>query len=418
MRSIITLCLPVVATIFSQSAAAQSAIGEDATDDGSVEVLGNLDPAFTDGNGKIVAAFASTKGIGEAEAAKQLRAMVEARRLIPQFEEEFGDDFAGMIFKHGGGSLEINVRKLNASPQDQEKVQTILDTTGIQYEGAVVQSVLSELTGGQLFQRLRSVLSGIDRNADFSIDLGTGDVTIYSDLPIISRTLLAFIPGDINVEKGADLILTTNLIAGSAWNGRRSRPSRLTSCTMGFKALHPDGRTGAITAGHCDDNSPAEFNPYANRDYGDAGGNRLSYSAGDEWTSNGLDVQFHTLGESDDTILAYYWDGNQSKKLTGMASTAPPEGDYFCWYGRATGWNCGYSGKPRYSSAYGGYFQRILSNGRGDLLSEGDSGGPVVQGSIGWGILHAYEESSGDALFNDLAAMRSKIGFKFYSYPP
>ena len=370
---------------------------------------------FSDTTGSITRAYAASEGIDEKEAAKQLRAMRKADRVSEKLRRKYGADFVGLEYMHVGGKLKIKALKASLKDKDKDDSNKIAKDEGLEYEFSVSNAALSLSQAESLSDRIRAVIKPLDPSADFSLDKETGDLTIIGERQLVDPALLSFVPGKVSFKRGNAILAAENLIAGSAWNGKVSA-SVNAYCTMGFKALSPSGATGAITAGHCDQNSPAEFNPFLKTDYGASSGRKLLWKAGDQWIGNGLDVQFHTLGNSDDSVRAYYYNGEASAPIYSTASTYPAEGDYFCFFGRKTNkFLCGYVGKPRSSAGYGSNFYTVLSSGRGPLAQGGDSGGPVVMGDEAKGIIHAYDGVTGDLIFNDLLSMKNKAGLKFYA---
>jgi hypothetical protein len=190
---------------------------------GRAEALDVTGKDFTDDNGKIVEQFAATKGISAAEARKQLKAMRKAEHMAAKLERKYGDDFAGIEFDHSGGKLRVKVKKARASDKDKVDGKAAAQAEGIDYEVDTVNSALSKSATAKLEQQLLAALKGLDPEAGFSIDSETGNVIVYSDKPGLDTSALGFVPGTVEVKPGAKLVLTTNLVAGSAGTAPRRR---------------------------------------------------------------------------------------------------------------------------------------------------------------------------------------------------
>lgn len=369
---------------------------------------------FNDENSMIVDEYAKTNGIDRKEAFKQLRAMRRGDRLEERLQRQFGDDFVSIQYIHNNGRLRVKVVKANHRNTDAGNARASAAAENIDYDVETAATPLTRSGYDKLERDVAAKLKSIDPTAHFELDRGTGALTILSKLPI-DKSAFSFAPSTVEVRADFQIILASNAMAGSSHNHQVST-TETGICTMGFKTTY-NGTVGIITAGHCGD-SPTKFDPYYDSHYSSSTGSKLNFVR--QWISGGLDVQFHTLAETDDAVLAYYWDGSVSKPIYSVATTYPKAGDYYCWWGRATHKQlCGYVGTTTFNSAiYGTPFYRVLSSGRGPLAITGDSGGPVTMGSEAKGIIHAYDGVSGDLYFNDMQNMRVKAGLAFHYQTP
>ncbi len=361
---------------------------------------------FDDPGDRVAQALAQEESISLAEAAQRLKIMHDANRLAARLERDDPENFAGIQFERAGGQFRIvSLAKTTPARTSANSFNGRAVAAGIPTQIIDTVARVSVADEQRLAALLVVQLRQLDPDADFSIDRVTGLTTIYTENSAVNAALVSQglnLPGAITIERGKSIVLTVNVVAGSSWIGRDGNTN---DCTVGFKVVDQTTNIkGMTTAGHCDNNTPAEFNPYADRAYGASGGRPLTYVA--EWITGGLDVQWHTVATAD-TSLAYFWDGTQSLPVRNYSSGVPNPNSYLCFYGKYGGYKCGYTGTQRYDATYGGYFQRILSSGRGPLSTPGDSGGPVVQGDTAWGWIHGYESSSGDLIFMNIQSLIS-----------
>lgn len=272
---------------------------------------------FGDESSPIVDEYAKTKGIDRKEAIRQLRAMRRGDRLEERLQRQFGDDFVSIQYLHEGGRLKIRVVKANRRDGDEGNARSSAAAENIDYEVETAAAPLTRSGLNKLERDIAAKLKTIDPSADFELNRATGALTILSKLPI-DKGAFSFVPGPVEVRADSNIVLATNVIAGSSHNHLKSTGDT-GICTMGLKTTY-NGTVGIITAGHCGD-SPSKFDPYYTSDYYSSTGNKLNFVR--QWTTGGLDVQFHTLAEADDAALAYWWDGSVSQPIYSVATTYP-----------------------------------------------------------------------------------------------
>ena len=159
------------------------------------------------------------------------------------------------------------------------------------------------------------------------------------------------VPEGVPVEQHEGIQLTEDLHAGRSYNANDGDHRE---CTTGFVVMVRVDLYGPSTAGHC--GNVGRFNRSPTTTYA-SGGTSLTFQQ--QWTSNGLDLQWHTFSMTSNGASPMYFNGASGVYVSGGANGAP--GDWVCKYGRTTGQTCGYIDPYEYSDAYG-YFSRVNRN--------------------------------------------------------
>lgn len=352
------------------------------------------DPNFSDPGNYTARSVAELKGISVAEAKRLLHAQQRSGLLIESLSVQFPDTFLGVRFDRGPGKIRTLFTG-NDTPQDV--VSEAAKAAGMSESVEVAPAAMSRKDEHELGDRLQAALRQAGRgDFDFTIDPENGVITLGTTEDAALQTLVEETGGslvrEVLFDPGVEVVLTTYSIAGQAWNAPDGTSP---TCTTGFSVYHSDlAFYGATTAGHCNVDSPSEFNPYMNSVYGDPSGNRLVFRQ--QWIGNGLDIQFHTLGESGDETAPFYWNGTQSIPVRQSYKTAIQPTTELCKWGRETGWTCGTVANATVcDDIYGcGYYE--LLNARTEF---GDSGGPVVSGQTAYGWIHGKRTATGAGIF-------------------
>lgn len=171
-------------------------------------------------------------------------------------------------------------------------------------------------------------------------------------------------------------------------------------CTSGFTVRRDADTEGVLTAAHCTgefvrDNSQATFRMHYKSD-----GRLIFLPREGRRLYGSWDLEWHTTPGYDDQ--AVFFDGASYRNVTGLIRrTETGEGDLVCDYGRTTGYSCSQVGnvnfRPRYvPEASATFIRTARPKSYGPLSDEGDSGGPVFNGSDAAGIISGSNNSKPD----------------------
>ena len=380
-------CAVVTTAAYAQE---RSIAGGDVTKSAVVvDTTTDIDPDFSDPGDHTVTGVASLLGVSVAEARSRLQTQQRSALLIQRLSTEFPDTFTGLRFSQGP-TLRITALFKRGGATEGAITSAARDA-GITHPVELGIAAMSRADENLVGSRLLAELRRIGRtNIDFMIDPEAGTITLGAPPDDVLRALVSAVSGGLITETrfspDIEVVPSTFSIAGQFWN---AQSGNYPLCTTGFSIQNTTTVTrGATTAGHCDLNSPAEFNIYNNTAYGDGGGNRLVFQT--QWISGGLDIQWHTMGETDDGTESYYWNGNNSTVITSTFKLEPQAGQTLCKFGRTTLWDCGTTGGRVWDGDYGGYFYTI-DHPSVSMSEGGDSGGPVVAGQQAWGWTHGRQ---------------------------
>ena len=169
------------------------------------------------------------------------------------------------------------------------------------------------------------------------------------------------------------------------------------ACTGGFVVISNDTQTpGLVTAGHCPNNATVAYTTLDAQSY------NLSLVA-EAWDGT-QDLQWYT-GNGD--FEATFFSDDTTLRV--VQWTVPKEftnvGDALCFFGQSSGQNCGVVDSLNFNpnlpnNGCGGQAcqaEFVSVAGSGLLCNAGDSGGPVFQEAMAYGILSggAFSQSTG-----------------------
>lgn len=168
-----------------------------------------------------------------------------------------------------------------------------------------------------------------------------------------------------------------------------------TFCTSGFTVKHTNGTIGMSTSAHCE----------GVHTYIDTAGNKtkLTLIPNTELKNARQDVEIHT--NANKTGLAEFYDeNNKITKVTGRISRASTTtGMAACHQGAKTGYSCGIIDQTNYKPAYGEACGRQVCDSTWVTVKpasantlaclQGDSGGPVFNGTKALGLLKGTSAS-------------------------
>lgn len=366
-----------------------------------------FDEPFADPGNLQAKALASREGISVGEATRRLRMVHKAGQLARRLERQSPESFSGMEVVETSTNVRFMARFVGGDkPENRARLETGRPDAELQGQLDVADASLSRSalvqTGDRLIREVRA--AGVD--ADVAVNPFTGLVQFLAKDAAAMRAAIeggaVRPPANYRIEQSEGIIPTTTLIAGAAYNAQFGNYAE---CTTGFAVLQSGTTRGISTAGHCDINSPAQYNGAFASHYGDAGGVTITYKQ--EWITNNLDFQWHTVA-SPHAVSPEYWDGASAITVTGAGQSL--SGETLCKFGRTTGKTCGKVDPAwHWDVNYTGYFLRLNTSAPGTFLTlEGDSGGPVFSGSIAKGWIHG-RDGTGNAYYMPVTELYNKV---------
>ncbi|MFB9906160.1 S1 family peptidase [Allokutzneria oryzae] len=163
-------------------------------------------------------------------------------------------------------------------------------------------------------------------------------------------------------------------------------------CTLGFLAVDGKGRSTPLTAGHCAALTRAEN---ASLEQGGVVG-RFDTVRFDDLGSGGKGEDYATLRVTNPWLRpAAEVIDQRGGRVPVEGVVAPVEGMPVCKSGRTTGWTCGRVRKERVHAVSGTTGRRIAAFAHTACSGIGDSGAPVLSGTMAVGILQGGTQGPG-----------------------
>lgn len=330
--------------------------------------------------------YARQNGVAVDEAARRLRAQEESVAATESIREQYKHRLAGISIEHRPGyriivlltgSETVPNRVVSAGGKHVPIVfRTGARATGEEIVTAMVRhreairAVLPRVSGMGLDQRTGELVMMV-RAADAD-DLGAESLDARMEavtgVPVRIRVLDRAEDADSGIEGGA------RLEGVDPVNGKRY------ACTTGF-VVTDGARTGIVTAAHCPDALT----------YIGPGGARTELAFGGQWGANHQDVQVHP-SEAAQRPLFY---ADSGKILARTLSHSRPRasiraGDAICRRGETSGYSCSQVDLTDYSppgDLCGGPCAPVWVTVPGPSCRGGDSGGPIFNGNVAYGII-------------------------------
>lgn len=367
----------------------------------------SFDEQFVDQGNLQAKELAARENISIGEATRRLRLEHNAAKAARRLAQQYPDTFGGMEVDPNSSGIRFKAHFVGgSSPENRGKIATASSDPEVTSSTDVVSSALSVSAVKQLGASLVQQIRRASIEADVGVDPFTGRVTFLAKDSGALRNAISqgsiTAPADYAIEQSNGIVSTTTLIAGAAWNAPYGNAAL---CTTGFAVIYNSVTKGISTAGHCDINSPAEYNATFSSMYGNTGGVPLTFKQ--EWTSNNVDFQWHTASSSN-PISPEFWEGSTSVTVSGVAQSL--SGETLCKFGRTTYKTCAKINSQWFFDKNGyGYFLRLDNTAPGAFLTkEGDSGGPVFSGSIAKGWIHGRDDS-GNAYYMPVTELYNNV---------
>lgn len=371
----------------------------------------------------IVKSYSKDFGVNNTEALRRLKIMQMSNSIAEKIIEKFGEDsIAGFYFDHGNDFKitirttkqgqktrdilrfankefpELNIEVIPNSPRNYHAIQNIINNQS--------DVLMGKIPG---FQSL-----GYSPSLDKLI-LVIYDPTVQKPSELLSKYKIEKISGmDVDVRLARIPLTPAALIGGATIQSVATPTSGVGACTAGFSVYASDRSTpGILTAYHCTDNGARTSYTLT-----DDKGIKHNLTLSPPRISGNHDMALYVASTST-PIVPKYFDGGGlypiytlGKKSNLEAKTQlNPGGSYLCHYGKTTKFSCGvvidlYRAVPSTTGVLNSTKTAQLKTcnttalkcnptfiaitGPSLNVDIGDSGGPVVDGAIAYGIASSY----------------------------
>lgn len=348
---------------------------------------GDLEGKFNDPGNETAKALARAEGISVGEATSRLRQTTNAARFVRRMQEKFPERFAGAVVEIVNGNPKIVVYHTGEGPLEGVQIEPSAQSSIEQREAKISKGQIKKIG-----KDLSDDLAALGITADVAVSAPLNKIRILARDPSAVRAAVSEgriqLPAIATVEQFDGIVTTIGNIGG----GYAANTTSM-GCTTGFTITRTSvAERGITTAGHCD-NSMRVSDNYGST-YSSAGQASTVYRQ--QWIvptnlDYGIDLQWHTPSSSSNAPIPQFWNGSSWVGVTGGKDDLANE--YVCKFGRTTQQTCGrIDAYEYYDSNFKGYFPRVNRASGGPRLNiEGDSGGPVYQGSLAVGWVHGRD---------------------------
>ncbi len=327
------------------------------------------------------AEYARLNGVGLDEAMRRLRAQEESVAATDRIQAAYGDRLAGISIEHQP-QYRIVVLLTGSTPVPNETIQAggmavpIVFRTGATATREQMLATMAEHRTGvrDLTPRARGM--GLDqRTGELVLLLHANDSREGLEEELES---LMQVPVRIRILDGMDADLAVE--GGSRVEGADPGNGRLYYCTTGF-VVTDQARTGIVTAAHCPDMLS----------YRDPAGTDIPLEFVGQWGARYQDVQVHVSDRAEQPLFHADKGRNALRRLTSWRNrTSTRAGDAVCHRGESTGYSCSQVELTDFAppgELCGGPCDPTWITVTGPTCRGGDSGGPIFNGTIAFGIV-------------------------------
>ena len=338
------------------------------------------------------AEYARAVGVRLEEAMRRLRAQEESVAATDGIRATYRDRLAGISIEHSP-VYRIVVLLTGEEPVAEQNVFAggmnvpIVFRTGA---GATREQLIGAIRAHQAaitsrYPRARGM--GVDgRTGELVLMIEPADAASYGGVEAMDAGLEALtgVPVRVRVLGQAvqEPILETDLSieGGARVEGIDPANGRRYACTTGF-VVTDGARTGVVTAAHCPD-----LLTYYGKD-----GSRTELGFVGQWGARYQDVQVHVGAEAAQPL--FYADTAKSalRRLTRWRNRESTRvGDALCRRGETTGYSCALVELTDYAppgDLCAGPCEPVWVTVTGPSCRGGDSGGPIFNGTVAFGIV-------------------------------
>jgi streptogrisin C len=327
------------------------------------------------------AEYARLNGVGLAEAMRRLRAQEESVAATERLQTLYRDRLAGISIEHHP-DYRIAVLLTGAEPvADQTIVAGDLTVPVVFRTGAAAtrDQIVAAMT-----QHQAAIRRLVPRGRGMGVDPRTGELVMLlwsgdhrSGLESELEALTG-VPVRLRLLDGADADLAVE--GGSRVEGVDPGDGRRYYCTTGF-VVTDRARTGIVTAAHCPDTLS----------YRDPEGADIPLDFVGQWGARYQDVQVHVSERAQQPLFHADKSRGAVRRLTSWRNrTSTRAGDAVCHRGESTGYSCSQVELTDFAppgDLCGGPCDPTWVTVTGPTCRGGDSGGPIFNGTIAFGIV-------------------------------
>jgi hypothetical protein len=330
--------------------------------------------------------YARRNDVTLAEAMARLRAQEESVAATDRLREIHRDRLVGIAIEHRP-QYRIVVLLTGSQPVADD----IVSAGGLQVP--VVFRTGAAATGEQLVDAIRThqraIREALPGAPGMGVDPRTGELVILvkpqrgrgiADAAAADAAIekLTGVPVRIEMLEGWDADLAVE--GGARVEGVDPADGRRYACTTGF-VVTDASRTGIVTAAHCPDSLV----------YHDPELGQLPLGFVGQWGARYQDVQVHDSDRARRPLFHAGGGKAAARPLTSWRNRASTRaGDAVCHRGERTGYSCSEVQLTDYAppgDLCGGPCDPVWVTVAGPSCRAGDSGGPVFNGTIAFGIL-------------------------------
>ena len=328
--------------------------------------------------------YALRNGVELEEAVRRLRAQEESVRFTDRLQDVFKHRLAGISIEHSP-EYRIVVLLTGAEPEPDQTIFAGGMTVPVVFRTGA--AVTHDQVVSAMWQHRDDIRAAAPKAQGMGFDPRTGELVLLvrsagSGLraaPELEDQLEALtgVPVRVRVLNSEDADL--GIGGGSRVEGISAEDGRRYACTTGF-VVTDGSQTGVVTAAHCPD-TLTYFDP-------EGGEVPLSFVGG--WGARYQDVQVHVAPQP--LKPQFYADARKSalrNVTTWRRRTSTRAGDAICHRGEATGYSCSEVELTDYAppgELCGGPCDPVWVTVTGPSCRGGDSGGPIFNGTVAFGI--------------------------------
>jgi len=384
--------------------------------------------------------YARAYGVPLDEAKRRMLIMGSSGAEVAALETEIGSILSGSYFSHDG-AFELVIRVTGATLPANRTLTVSTGRTDIGVTNLDVP-VRFEASSGVSRARAREIIgssnallrSTFPTLQGFGYDERTGEMSVLVGGTDLEAGAIRTAGAGLAVRLGMPVRIEVAPVAVAPQAVRGGAPLYLSDgrrwCTTAFVARNSAGRTGALTAGHCDE--PQEWRE------GTATYPLTMAIHFDAWGDYGF------LTGNVEMVPEFYGNRNEAPRIlkgrrfregaSTVERTATTAGSYICAYGQATGprygQSCGEvtskyydpnypapgcSNSPTYVDCHANFVE-IRARGTETMYCNSDSGAPIFTYDVAWGILSGCATYPGtDRTYNIIYTPVDEIDYGGYT---
>lgn len=325
--------------------------------------------------------YARLNGVGLDEAMRRLRAQESSVAATDRIQTLHRDRLAGISIEHSP-DYRIVVLLTGSEPVPDETIAAGGMTLPIVFRTGAT-ATRDEIVAAMTDHRA-GIRALAPRARGMGLDPRTGELVLLihasDDRDGLAAELEALTGVPVRVRRldGVDADLT----AEGGWRVEGTDPDngRLYYCTTGF-VVTDQARTGIVTAAHCPDTLS----------YRAADGADIPLEFVGQWGARYQDVQVHVTEAAQEPLFHADKERGAVRRLTSWRNRASTRaGDAVCHRGESTGYSCSLVELTDFAppgELCGGPCDPTWVTVSGPVCRGGDSGGPVFNGAIAFGIV-------------------------------